>query len=112
MLDAALAYAARGWPVFACGRDKKPLTARGVLDATTNVARITAMWANHPDANIAFHPGGIDWMVLDDDPGYDGKSSGKYSCSISVISVERSVRERSVRLGFTDCENALALNSG
>jgi hypothetical protein len=36
-IRAALAYAQRGWPVFPCRpRDKKPITAHGVKDATLN----------------------------------------------------------------------------
>ena len=32
-LDATLAYAARGWAVFPCRRDKKPLTAHAFITA-------------------------------------------------------------------------------
>ena len=40
-LDAALAYAARGFAVFPCvPREKIPATRRGFYDATTNPALI------------------------------------------------------------------------
>jgi hypothetical protein len=69
MLDAALSYARRGWPVFPlhtptadgycnCGnpgcRDigKHPSTTHGHLDATTNEAMIRRWWTQFPDANI------------------------------------------------------------
>ncbi len=72
-LTAALAYAAKGWPVFPVGADKKPLTTHGVGDATTNPAQIKKLWAQHPEANIAMDVGGAGMMVLDLDPGHDIK---------------------------------------
>ncbi len=81
MLTAALAYAARGWPVFPCkgghgevradGKaDKGPLTPNSFLDATTDPEKVTRMWQRHPGANIGLEPGAVQMMTLDDDPGF------------------------------------------
>ena len=70
MKDAALAYAAKGWPIFAVKADKTPYTENGVLDATTNPQKIEEMWARWPNANIALDVGGASMMVLDLDPGH------------------------------------------
>jgi len=51
-LGAALLYARKGWLVFPCGRDKKPLTPNGFKDATTAPEQITEWWTRWPDASI------------------------------------------------------------
>lgn len=67
MLDEALAYAARGWPVFPCRpRSKAPLTEHGFLDASTDQATITAWWSRSPTANIGIATG-VACDVLDID---------------------------------------------
>jgi len=65
MLDAALAYAARGWAVhplvpFA----KTPLTAHGFKDASTDVGQITRWWTATPDANIGVATGKISGITV------------------------------------------------
>ncbi len=50
----ALRYAAKGWRVFPCGLDKKPLTAHGFKDASTDPSVIKGWWLQHPDASIGF----------------------------------------------------------
>lgn len=88
MLDAALSYAARGWPVFPCQwqkgpRAKQPLVAGadkddegkdvpktgGLWRATTNEVQIRAWWRAHPRALIGMPTGkrsGV--FVIDLDP--------------------------------------------
>ena len=69
ILNAALEYAERGWAIFPCGVDKKPLTRNGVLDATTRPDIIKKWWTKHPTANIGLDVGAAGMMVLDYDPG-------------------------------------------
>jgi len=92
MLEAALSYAERGWPVFpchtnsseacSCGKQdcsspaKHPRVAKGVLAATTDVSQIRKWWKLWPDANIGIATGaksGI--VVIDIDPRHGGEES-------------------------------------
>jgi hypothetical protein len=68
ILDAALAYARLGWPVFPVGLDKAPLTKHGFQDATCHEGLIEEWWGRkYPDANVALGiPEGL--VVLDFDP--------------------------------------------
>jgi hypothetical protein len=64
----ALAYAARGWPVFPCqARQKTPATAHGYCDATTDPAQITAWFTRNPAWNLAIATGAPGPDVLDVD---------------------------------------------
>ena len=69
MLDAALDYAARGWPVFPCKHNKTPYTTHGVVDATTETHKIREWWGQWPGANVAVNCGEAGLLVLDYDPG-------------------------------------------
>ena len=74
MLDHALAYAKRGFPVFPCDRNKQPigsLVENGVLDATTDARRIERWWTSVPNANIGLDLAGAGLMAVDFDPGSD-----------------------------------------
>lgn len=70
LLTAALAYAARGWPVLPLRpRDKVPLNPTGSRGATTDAAQIAAWWQAHPAANVGIATGGAAPWVLDLDAG-------------------------------------------
>ena len=62
-LDAALRYAAKGWPVFPC-RGKIPLTAHGFHDASTHAATVEAWWRHNPDALISVATGCASRVVV------------------------------------------------
>lgn len=66
---AALAYAARGIPVFPCvPGEKKPLTDDGFLSATTDPRRIHAWWTKWPTANVGVPTGKVSgFFVVDED---------------------------------------------
>src|SRR4030095_6768483 len=85
LLNAALSYAARGWPVFPCfwpidGRcscadtdcksaGKHPLIPGGFLNAVTDEELVRAGWQKYPLSSIGVPTGevsGIDVVDIDD----------------------------------------------
>ncbi len=78
-LDAALSYAARGWPVLPLNRGgKTPLGAavpNGHKNATTDGATIREWWRKYPNANVGIRVG-VDYNLLvldvDNKGGKDG----------------------------------------
>lgn len=93
MLDAALAYAARGWPVFPCSpRDKRPLVAAdrdhagksikgtgGLKKASTDTDQLRIWWSQWPDAMIGVAMGGNGLFVLDFDPRIDDATGEEWT---------------------------------
>lgn len=68
-LDAALRYAAHGWPVFPLSPGTKvPLPkSHGLLEATTDERQLVCWWDRHPDRNIGVATGKPGPDVLDVD---------------------------------------------
>ena len=77
--EAALAWAAKGKPVFPCMPQKKrPYTRNGLHDATTDTMLIDEWWTQWPDAWIGMptgKPSGIVATDLDLNPGIDGRDA-------------------------------------
>ncbi|HZZ29007.1 MAG TPA: bifunctional DNA primase/polymerase [Pirellulales bacterium] len=75
VLEAALSYAARGWRVLPV-RNKIPLTAHGVKDATTDQEKIKTWFTRWPDAGVGIAAGiASGLVVLDIDAAKDGLES-------------------------------------
>ena len=74
--SAALAFARRGIPVFPCkARGKEPITKRGCLDATTDLATINSWWSGWPDQNIGLATGLRSQIAVVDIDGERGEAT-------------------------------------
>jgi hypothetical protein len=68
-LEAARAYAARGWWVFPCRPQQKvPAVKHGWQDATRDPEQIRAWWSENPAYNVAIATGPSGLTVIDVDP--------------------------------------------
>jgi putative DNA primase/helicase len=79
-LDAALAFARRGWPVFPCHwqgeRRKRPLVEGGFHAATTDEAQIREWWTRWPDALIGVPTGRMPGFIVLDIDVKDDRANG------------------------------------
>lgn len=87
VLSAALAYAAKGLPVFPCKpHNKRPYTEHGFKDASTNAEQIERWWKQWPDALIGIPAGEKSrfWVLDIDDP-----AAFEAACKISLSPTRR-----------------------
>ncbi|MCA9052131.1 MAG: bifunctional DNA primase/polymerase [Planctomycetaceae bacterium] len=76
MLEHALQYIALGWHILPLHpRDKRPATAHGVKDASTNAADIERWWSEVPFRNIGLACGVSGIVAVDIDPRNGGDQS-------------------------------------
>ncbi len=76
ILDYALAYARRGWPVFPCKpRSKAPATPRGFLDASSDPAIVQILFSGKGDCNIGVATGPASGFFAVDLDGAEGRRS-------------------------------------
>lgn len=79
MLDAALWYAAHGWPVFPCEvGGKRPVAVHGFQSAVSDADRIRSWWQGRP-YNIGVSTGAPGPDVLDFDVRPDGNGWAAFS---------------------------------
>jgi hypothetical protein len=82
VLQAALAYASVGWPVFPCVPGQKvPATAHGFRDASIDPGRISRWWQRDPERNVAIATGVPGPDVLDIDNTASGAAASRPSAS-------------------------------
>ena len=76
MLHTALRLAQKGLAVFPCRpRDKRPATANGLKDATTDPEAITAWWHQDPNFNVAIATGAVSGIFVIDVDGFDAEGA-------------------------------------
>jgi hypothetical protein len=75
MIRTALGYAKRGLSVFPCRvKDKRPATANGLKDATTDPAIIERWWREEPEFNIGLATGAVSGTFVVDVDGLDAEA--------------------------------------
>jgi hypothetical protein len=74
MIRAAVTLAYKGIAVFPCRpRDKRPATANGLKDATTDLKTIRQWWHHEPQFNIAIATGAVSKVFAVDIDGLDAE---------------------------------------
>jgi hypothetical protein len=91
MIRTAMALAQKGMAVFPCrSRDKRPATANGLKDATTDLDIIRQWWRQEPQFNLAVATGAASGIFVVDVDGLDAevelrRLEGEYSGLPSTV---------------------------
>ena len=94
LINTALTLAHRGRAVFPClPYDKRPATARGLKDATTNLGTIRDWWRREPLFNVAVATGAVSGFFVVDIDGVDAEGAlqklelelGEFRPTVEVI---------------------------
>src|SRR5579863_10549385 len=73
LLASALDFASKGFQIFPCGLDKRPLLSQGVRAATTDQEKLIEIWEEHPTAGVAaVLPKGSFVLDVDQKNGFEG----------------------------------------
>lgn len=101
-LEYALKYAELGWQIFPIvPRQKVPLTAHGVKDATLDADQIRAWWTKWPNANIAVACGQASGVyVVDVDVSEAGDVNGLKSLVTEFDPLPATIQQYTPRGGF------------
>lgn len=102
MLDAALAYAAGGVPVFPCQEaNKRPYTSNGFKEATCDPEQIRRWWSKWPNAMIGMPTGDASGLWVLDIDDADAFESG---CWIDLPQTRRVDTGKGYHLYFINVE--------
>jgi hypothetical protein len=112
LLDTALDYAARGWHVFPLKEaDKKPATAHGLKDATTDEETIRAWWQRNPRYNIGIATGAVSGFVVVDTDNPEAEEYVQLQGDTpTLMQATAKGRHRLYKHPGTDTRNATALH--
>ncbi len=104
LLRPALAYAARGWPVFPCRPNKQPFTQHGFKDATCNREALVRWWTENPGAGIGTPTGAVSGFIaidLDFDAGKGLDGVSKFADLVKAVGAPiRTRKHRTPRGGI------------
>lgn len=85
-------YAKTGWSIFPLRpRDKTPLTAHGLKDATTNIDTVRRWWAQAPQANIGLNCGKSGLVVIDLDKRGENDGMAEWASLTRGLDIKTSV---------------------
>lgn len=111
LIDAAVALAALGMPVFPCAESKTPMTARGFHDASTDPVLIRAMFRRPGAALVGVPTGhGSGIVVIDGDmtPDVDGRATLREWTCAGRLPVTRTHGTRRGGVHLLFCQDVIA----
>jgi Bifunctional DNA primase/polymerase, N-terminal len=114
VIEAALEYAARGWPVLPCQPGgKAPLSPNGLLDSSLNPDRIRQWWKWWPQANIGIRTGiAVDVIDVDSDEGLHALADHAQGRPLGWGPIARTGRGWHYYVAVTGCRSRIRFLEG